>query len=47
MAVWAVGDIQGCTGNLERLLNLSNVYQKRDISMGWLGDLVHRGDKVP
>ncbi len=43
MAVWAVGDIQGCFGNLERLLKLINFNQKRDIL--WVaGDLVNRGD---
>ncbi len=30
----AVGDIQGCFGNLERLLKLINFNQKRDYIMG-------------
>ena len=44
MAVWAVGDIQGCYDSLQRLLKKIEFNPKRDTL--WLaGDLVNRGDK--
>jgi len=44
MAVWAIGDIQGCFDPLERLLKLIDFNPKKDTL--WLaGDLVNRGNK--
>jgi bis(5'-nucleosyl)-tetraphosphatase (symmetrical) len=44
MAVWAIGDIQGCYDSLQKLLKKIDFNPKRDTL--WLaGDLVSRGDK--
>ncbi len=44
MAVWVVGDIQGCFEPLEKLLRLINFNPKRD-TLWVAGDLVNRGNK--
>ncbi len=44
MAVWAIGDIQGCFEPLEKLLRLINFNPKRD-TLWVAGDLVNRGNK--
>jgi bis(5'-nucleosyl)-tetraphosphatase (symmetrical) len=44
MAVWAIGDIQGCFDPLEKLLRLINFNPKRD-TLWVAGDLVNRGNK--
>jgi bis(5'-nucleosyl)-tetraphosphatase (symmetrical) len=42
MAIWAVGDVQGCRAELEQLLGLIHFDRRRD--QLWLcGDLVNRG----
>ena len=44
MAVWAIGDIQGCYDSLQKLLKKIEFNPKKDTL--WLaGDLVNRGDK--
>ena len=44
MAVWAIGDIQGCYDSLQELLKKIDFDPKKDIL--WIaGDLVNRGDK--
>jgi bis(5'-nucleosyl)-tetraphosphatase (symmetrical) len=44
MAVWAIGDIQGCYDSLQELLKKIDFDPKTDIL--WIaGDLVNRGDK--
>ncbi len=44
MAVWAIGDIQGCFEPFEKLLRLINFNPKRD-TLWVAGDLVNRGNK--
>jgi len=44
MAVWAIGDIQGCFDSLQKLLKKINFNPNEDVL--WIaGDLVNRGDK--
>ena len=44
MAVWAIGDIQGCSDSLHKLLKKINFNPKHDTL--WIaGDLVNRGNK--
>ena len=44
MAVYAIGDIQGCFDELQAMLELLNFDQQKD--QIWLsGDLVNRGPK--
>ncbi len=44
MAVWAVGDIQGCYDSLRKLLKKIKFKPKED-TLWLVGDLVNRGDK--
>ena len=46
MALYAVGDIQGCYDPLARLLDQVNFDQAKD-TLVCVGDLVNRGDKSP
>jgi bis(5'-nucleosyl)-tetraphosphatase (symmetrical) len=44
MAIWAIGDIQGCYDSFRKLLDLIEFEPQRD-KLWLVGDLVNRGDK--
>lgn len=41
--VWMIGDLQGCNGSLQRLLEHPDIASDRDARFWFAGDLVNRG----